>query len=435
MPTAAAPGLPFLTAYDPPGTSEGTLDPMGLYQIADQLAVDLVPAVRERMQRIRFLSAIAVGALVTETVDFDPARADGAPYLAWEWLVIEAMLRTFPTDDELVGVPGVRVGRSALRNHGYLDARSYLKTPSVFGFNGVYKRLAFHLGIVDVHLGPGPQAEAVADGWARSRGFNGLREARETLAKWTRAVQRSLDERPAKTKPGWSISDWAELGEAFLPNGARAREKQALRELLHVEDHRRLGALPAIWELQREIGDETEERELHDRLGKRAPQFGPKLAAIRAYEEFARSLQDGFDLLRAEAARPDASGYPVAGIAKDREFKAAVAGLAGRFERAHRALGEVAIAGRGVQAHFDEQFSEFAAPMDPASCAHALCQHHEKVQRAKSVEGKRPWFDRLSADRIFLRHDYRIPRPEPAPERYVHGYRGAPIRRFHRDLT
>ena len=45
--------LPFLTSYDPPGTSEGTLDPLGLYQIADRLAVQLVPAVRERMQRIR----------------------------------------------------------------------------------------------------------------------------------------------------------------------------------------------------------------------------------------------------------------------------------------------------------------------------------------------------------------------------------------------
>src|SRR6266498_841004 len=31
--------LPFLTSYDPPGTSEGTLDPLGLYQIADQLAI------------------------------------------------------------------------------------------------------------------------------------------------------------------------------------------------------------------------------------------------------------------------------------------------------------------------------------------------------------------------------------------------------------
>ena len=31
--------FPFLSSYDPPGTSEGSLDPLGLYQIADQLAI------------------------------------------------------------------------------------------------------------------------------------------------------------------------------------------------------------------------------------------------------------------------------------------------------------------------------------------------------------------------------------------------------------
>ena len=30
--------FPFITSYDPLGTSEGALDPLGLYQIADQLA-------------------------------------------------------------------------------------------------------------------------------------------------------------------------------------------------------------------------------------------------------------------------------------------------------------------------------------------------------------------------------------------------------------
>jgi hypothetical protein len=43
------PSFPFMTTYDPPGASEGTLDPLGLYQIADQLAVQLVPAVLERI--------------------------------------------------------------------------------------------------------------------------------------------------------------------------------------------------------------------------------------------------------------------------------------------------------------------------------------------------------------------------------------------------
>ena len=58
--------LPFLTTYDPLGESEGSIAPLGLYHIADQFGTQLVPAVRERMQRIRFLSAMAVGSLVVE---------------------------------------------------------------------------------------------------------------------------------------------------------------------------------------------------------------------------------------------------------------------------------------------------------------------------------------------------------------------------------
>ena len=73
--------LPFLTSYDPSGTSEGTLDPLGPYQIADQLAVQLVPAVRERMQRIRFLTAMAVGAMVVEGLEDDLCQRDASPYL------------------------------------------------------------------------------------------------------------------------------------------------------------------------------------------------------------------------------------------------------------------------------------------------------------------------------------------------------------------
>lgn len=162
--------FPFLTSYDPPGTSEGTLDPLGLYQIADQLAMQLVPAVRERMQRIRFLTAMAVGALVTERLDDDPRQRDASPYLIWEWLVVEALMREMGDDPNIWGVPGTLVARRALGQHGYLDARSYLKTPRVFGFHGVYKRRATHLGIVDVHLGPGPNAEGLVDAWASGIG-------------------------------------------------------------------------------------------------------------------------------------------------------------------------------------------------------------------------------------------------------------------------
>ncbi len=173
--------FPFLTSYDPPGTSEGTLDPLGLYQIADQLAVQLVPAVRERMQRIRFLTTMTVAALVTEGLEDDPRQRDASPHLVWEWLVVEALIREMGDAPDIWGVPGTLVTRRALDQHGYLDARSYLKTPRIFGFHGVYKRLACHLGLVDVHLAPGPNAEGLADSWARGLGYTGLADARSLL--------------------------------------------------------------------------------------------------------------------------------------------------------------------------------------------------------------------------------------------------------------
>jgi hypothetical protein len=428
--------FPFLTSYDPPGTSEGTLDPLGLYQIADQLAMQLVPAVRERMQRIRFLTAMAVGALVTERLDDDPRQREASPYLVWEWLVVEALMREMGDDPNIWGVPGTLVARRALGQHGYLDARSYLKTPRVFGFHGVYKRLATHLGILDVHLGPGPNAEGLVDAWASGIGLGRLEEARPMLSGWSAAVRWSLAEKPPRTKPGWSKETWSELARAFAPSTCKAREKCFLRDLLHSADDRRLGALPAIWQLQAEFEDDKFQEELlHDRLEKREPRYGPLLGAIRVYEAFARSLQDAFDVLKAEAARLDAQGFVVPGIGSDVDFRGSVNGLHERFEAVHHALGEVTSASVSLQNRFSGRFAAFAETMDAGACALALCFHHEAVQRGKSADGKRPWFDRIGPDRIYIRHQYREPRHNIMPGRYVHDYRGWPIRRFYFDLS
>ncbi|MFO0915212.1 MAG: hypothetical protein U0795_19780 [Pirellulales bacterium] len=428
--------LPFLTTYDPLGTSEGTLDPLGLYQIADQLAVQLVPAVRERMQRIRFLTAMAVGALVTEGIDGDPSLRDASPYLVWEWLIVEAIVRSRAEDGATWGVPGTLVTRRALDQHGYLDARSYLKTARIFGFHGVYKRLASHLGLVDVHLSAGPNAELLVDAWARGLGLGGLANAKVLLSRWSAAVRRSLSERPPRTKPNWGMESWSELADAFAPATAKARERRCIREHLLASDERRLGALSRLWQLQTEFsGEQFREEQLHDRLEQVEPAYGPLLAAIRAYEEFARSAQDAFDILRAEGARMDVQGFCVTDISKDEEFAKSVNGLHKRFEAARDALSEVNLTGVSLHNLFDERFGAFAEPMDAGGFARVLCSHHETVQRAKSADGKRPWFDRLGQDRIYVRQAYRIARPEIQMGRYLHDYRGWPIRRFYIDLA
>jgi hypothetical protein len=428
--------FPFMTAYDPPGTSEGTLDPLGLYQIADQLAVQLVPAVRERMRRIRFLTAMAVGAMVTEGLEEDPNYLDASPYLIWEWLVVEAIVRQMADGNDVGGVPGRHMARRAIDQHGYLDARSYLKTPRIFGFHGIYKRLAVHLGLIDVHLGLGPNTEKLADAWARGQGLAGLSEAKPLISRWREAVRKSSDEKPPRAKPGWIRERWVELALSFAPATARAKEKHFLEELLLDSEDRPLGALPAIWQLQGGyVDDQFREEDLHDRLEKRQPSYKPLLDAIRGYESFARSLQDAFDVLKAEAARPDAQGFVVTEIASDKDFKSSVSELHKRFETAYGALGEVVITSLSIQNLFTERFEAFSEPLESGACALALCEHHLKVQRGKSSDGKRPWFDRLGPDRIYVRHRYREARRDIAPGRYLHEYRGRPIGRFRADLS
>ncbi|MEX2389244.1 MAG: hypothetical protein WD534_15305 [Phycisphaeraceae bacterium] len=419
--------LPFLTAYDPPGSSEGTLDPMGLYQVADRLAGDLVPAVRERMQRVRFLTPIAVGSFVTAGLEPNADEPQTAPFLVWEWLVIEAILRTYDGQDELWGVPGTLVTRRAIKQHGYLDSRSYLKTARIYGFHGVFKRLAVHVGLVSPDMNPrGPRTQALAEAWAQDSGLGGFDT--KLLKKWRDAVQRSLRP-PVRTRTSWQASDWRELAEAFAPWLVGPREKAVLQQLLLDSDQ--LRALPAIWQLQDELAGEdyTDEVALAA-LRKQEPVYASLIDAIFTYEAFGRALQDGFDLLRAAATGRDLHGLNLTSMADDTDF----AGIAGRLpnlcERAQRTL---TLHGLDLVSIFQNRFSSFLEPMAPHRLALEITRHHERIQQGKG--DKRPWFDWLEeGSRLYVRASYRTARPEAQPQRFVHDYRAKPIRLFHNDL-
>lgn len=431
----SANGLPFLTSYDPPGSSEGTLDPLGLYQLADQLAVQLVPAVRERMQRIRFVTALTIGTYAIDEIEDDPKKRDASPYLVWEWLVVEALARESGDDPSIRGVPGMLMAKRALRQHGYLDARSYLKNPEIFGFFGVYKRLAVQIGLIDINLAPGPKSEALRSAWGHDMGFSSESDFRRKLALWSDAVNNSLKEDPPRTMANWPKGTWAELAAMFNPSTIKAREKRFLKDLLINETHDRLGALPAIWQLQAEFEDDKySETLLHERLRKKHPAYSPLIEAIQAYEAFCRRLQDAFDILLAEAGKFDAKGFSVPDIAKDQDFFRCIKDIHSHFERTYQALGELENTGGSLRGLFEDRFGAFSEPMGGRECAIALCSLHEDVQKRKSAEGKRPWFDRIGPNRIFIRHSYRIPRHDVQTDKYVHGYRGIPIRRFYKDL-
>lgn len=426
--------LPALTAFDPETSSEGTLDPLGLYLIADQLATKLVPAVRERMQRIRFLTVMAVGTVLTEELDWDADSGECEPWLVWEWLVVEALLRSPTIAPDIRGVPGTLVTKRALapRAHQYLDERSYLKTPRIFGFHGVYKRLAIHLGLVDVHMNPLASAEELVEAWARDQRSLTGQETNHVFDIWRTGLRRSLEATPPRTHTYWSSEKWEQLAQAMRPDGAGKHEKKVLTQLLLNNDHRSLGALSNIWSLQNEIDDDRYGEEcVFAELKSRVPILIPLLDAITAYEAFCRKLTDGFNLIRKHAAQADARGFKVTEIGIESTFVEAVADLSSAFESAYATL--QAFDGR-LASEFDDRFRTFAEPMESSEIAVALCAHHESIQRGKSESGKRTWFDRLGDDRICLRQQYRESISDPMPDRFVHDYRARPIRNFYKDL-
>ena len=60
---------PLVSSFDPLTESEGSLDPLGLASVADQLADGILPGLTARMWHPRFLTAIAVASVITGQFD------------------------------------------------------------------------------------------------------------------------------------------------------------------------------------------------------------------------------------------------------------------------------------------------------------------------------------------------------------------------------
>ena len=170
--------LPSLTAYQTLENSQGTLDPLGLYSIADRLASRLAPNLRERMKHPRYLTAMAVGAIACSDFSEDKLATDeiSPPWQVYEWYVASALVKRFVKDNpnQLLGMPGREKTTRAFRDATQLSAIRYLKTPSVFGFHGVYRTLARGIGLSDGNQ-IGEFGIRLIDVWEREQQLDGFR--------------------------------------------------------------------------------------------------------------------------------------------------------------------------------------------------------------------------------------------------------------------
>jgi hypothetical protein len=167
---------PLLTEKDEGESSEGGLDPLGTEPMADVLASRLAPGVRERQERPRFLTAIAVSRSLCADLGEEAIGRDGLtePWLVFEWYVVQGlvlMVGRRPID--LRGLPGRLKAEQALRDNVPLSPKRYLKTPATTGFHGVYGVLAEALGIKRDGL-LGEQGYELLSLWSKEQGLAGF---------------------------------------------------------------------------------------------------------------------------------------------------------------------------------------------------------------------------------------------------------------------
>lgn len=427
--------LPFQTAFDPPQQAEGSLDPLGLYSIADMLGVRLAPGIRERQSKPRYLTLALVGFDICQEMDDAPSAQCLPAWLVYEWLVVMALVKQFQGTPQLQGIPGREKVRDCLERGEAVCASNYLKTPSVFGFHGIYRVFGVKSGLFDQDGHPLEPGRRVLQAWQQDRGLSAFFEADGEAGHFCRVIQRTVQasrESGQMAEPSGKLSAW--IAEHLNPHQIGPKEREALWSALTLTDELRgeYARLLSSQEGQRQwhVADGSEATYHAALSGRASLPMQQLLCAVRAFERLARLLVDAFDEARwrmGEEKRPVDTAWLAQGACMKRAAKNALVA----FNDALASLGEVDPVAR---LRLENGFGALCEPQDGAAFATQLLMHHERVQRSKPPNGKRPWFDTFGDGRVAVRPAY-VPESFSEREgRYVHAYRTRPIWDFALDL-
>jgi hypothetical protein len=411
--------LPFLTLPDPLVTGEGALDPLGLAMIGDRLAEEILPGLRARMSRPRFLTAIAVSAAVCEGLE-DRLAVDGItpPWLVFEWLVVEAFVREGKREDTR-GTPGTMKAQDVRDSGDAMSHRTYLKTPTVFGFHGVYKPLARHIGIVDDEVRLNDKGYELLKVWQTEQRLEGFLESsvatgdgRSIRQVLRSAVEDGLAAGHTKRSGGWQ--GWSILARHLPPASVGVKEAAELARLLEDPEAEPRGELFRLLREAGDTGDAGEDQVVDSFLiPKCSRSLAERLKAIVAYEAVCSVLEEAFDWIRFLSTHSRERPIDAKTFAAEKRVASLARDLAGRLTSAEQAL---SVSPLGVQQLFVQLAKGFGGVRDAPGLFEAVLARHDEVQKAKPPEGKRSWYERSPEGATFVRVPYRLT-DRPAAER------------------
>jgi hypothetical protein len=428
--------LPFLSQFDPPEQAEGSLDPLGLYAIADALGVRLAPGVRERQSKPRYLTLALVGMVACGDESLGGGERNPLPpWLVYEWLVVESLVRQLRGTSALQGIPGRDKVLSTIDANDVVCMRTYLKTPTVFGFHGIYRVLGVKTGLFDAEGHPLELGFRAIAAWQADQGLEGFLEGNGTGLEFRRALQRAV-------RSGLADGHTRDLGVALRklvadhlnPHAPGPQESDALWLALTHNDALRgeYASLltskegQAVWN-----GAGGSESTYHTWLASHASlPMQQLLKAIRSFERLARMLTDSFDEARyrmTEERQPVHMDW----LAQGEAVKLGAANCLTAYGEVLVDLGEIDPA---LRMRLEQSFQWIGEVSGASSFATHLFEHHTRIQKGKPPNGKRAWFDTFGDGRIAIRPAYTVADFAPRPDDYVQAYRTKPIWSFARDL-
>ena len=435
--------FPTASLLDAEEQTEGSLDPLGTYNISELLASRIgSPGVRERQRNLRFLTLCCVGWEVLASMDPEIKPGDqGVTYeQAFEWLTVEALVAGERKDGGagFGSLPGINKARACIRAQLHLNADRYLRTASVFGFFGVYRTLAEYIGLVvprsDESPLLGPEGSRLLTVWRYEQGLEGFGRGLRGVGQKEYAAL--VDTLQATWQAGQVVADKRSFSviqqylQPLCPGGpqeqadlvrlitepGRREEDDHRRQVLKVLDRKEARALMMA-------NESNAEQKFHRLLRSFASDsLVGVLDAVSAYESFIRPLHDTFDdlLFSLSSQSRLISSSDLADGLSDLGPRAKV--MPKLFLTAQIALGKIGDLG----ARFEREFDIFSKPMTGKELLGALLFHHETVQKKKPPVGKAPWIEHPD-HRVAVRPMYRRQNGAGADEGYVYFYRARPL--------
>lgn len=444
--------LPVLSAADPLQGGEGSVDPFTMQAAYERLAERIFPSITVRMKRIRMVTASCVTAWVCGSDElFGQLAKDGITpsWLVFEWYLLEAHVRSREefAEDDTYGLAGWSKIRRAITDGHSINASTYLKTPKVFGINGIYRRLATAQRFLTDDMRLDEQGYELLRIWEEEQGYKGFLSGRRNegpgaamLADLRDAVKDGMSAARTSRSAPWAY--WKKIPEVLRADRIGRRESAFLYDSLVRPAQLKGGQERSSYELRCEMiehmrsrgveFDRASEREFFRGLIRKgaSPELRVRLQAIDAFESLCAPVWDAFNLALSLAS----AGKPLAPSAF------AADELAAKLPNRLRQASEVALGTPALIEHDPEVARTvqrlaraYEGVRDAKEVLEATLALHEDAQRNKPPDGKRPWTERLGGG-VLARPQYRRSEPPEGKGAYVHEYRMPSVSRFLMDL-